>query len=74
MIKSFIFVFYFISANFAVKDSDKDSNILEDVVFSIERAVEFYQNTYLTMNLDGIFGLRLFEGIRILHQVRFLNK
>lgn len=37
--------------------------VLEDVVSAIEKGIDFYASSYKDMNIDGIFGLRVLEGL-----------
>ena len=36
---------------------------MEVVLAAVEKAIGFYSKSYAAMNIDGIFGLRVIEGI-----------
>ena len=42
--------------------SCQNDNLLQTLLSTLEKLVNFYQNSYKGMNLDGIFGLRTLEG------------
>lgn len=38
------------------------NGVLDDVLTAVEKGIGFYANNYASMNIDGIFGLRVLEG------------
>ena len=45
---------------------------LEDVLKAIEKGVNFFSEDYSSINVDGLFGLRLGQGK--LYQLRFMSR
>ena len=44
---------------YAANDNPK----LEDVLIAVTKLVTYYKETHKDMNLDGIYGLRVLEGM-----------
>ena len=40
----------------------KSDDLTEDVISSLSRVLDFYDRDYKSINLDGIFGLRVAQG------------
>ena len=55
-------VCYFFLLNFPIY-STVDSPKLQDVLLALEKMVSYYKDTHRDMNLDGIYGLRVLEGM-----------
>ena len=46
----------------------QDTNaMLSKVVEAIEKLINFYKASFQNMNLDGIYGLKVIEGLHISH-------
>ena len=57
---TFLFVSYLGSALPANQRSDDD--LTQEVVSSIDSVLNFFKRDYKSINLDGIFGLRVAQG------------
>jgi len=56
-----VFVFLFISC---LGDHFCTSQVyLPSILSAMDRTLQYYQDNYMRMNLDGVFGLRVLEGL-----------
>jgi len=57
---TFLFVSYLGSA--LPDNQGSDDNLTQEVVSSMNRVLNFFKRDYKSINLDGIFGLRVAQG------------
>ncbi|GFR64067.1 hypothetical protein ElyMa_003622100 [Elysia marginata] len=44
---------------------DNKVNLLQDVLFALEKVLDFFVSDFSAINVDGLFGIRLAEGKEI---------
>lgn len=52
-------LFYFIVVSSALHTDDK---LVTSVISGVSKVLKYYKENYQSMNLDGIYGLRLLHG------------
>lgn len=59
LLSTILLIFYWGS----VLPSDQRNNAMtEEVISALDRVLDFYERDYKSINLDGIFGLRVAQG------------
>lgn len=51
-----------LSLGSVLPDDQRSKDLTEDVISSLNRILEFFKRDYRSINLDGIFGLRVAQG------------
>lgn len=51
-----------LSLGSVLPDDQRSKDLTEDVISSLNRVLEFFKRDYRSINLDGIFGLRVAQG------------
>ena len=49
-----------------VSNDRKNNDLTQEVISSLNRVLDFYHRDYKSINLDGIFGLRVAQGRKYL--------
>ena len=55
---------------FSIAHSNED-NLLNDVLGTLERMVEYYRTILTDLHLDALYGLRVLEGESTLNVINF---
>jgi hypothetical protein len=46
----------------ALPDNQESNDLKQEVISSMNRVLDFFKRDYKSINLDGIFGLRVAQG------------